>query len=98
MIENSKYIRFSRFQIAKKIYEKCIDLFSNHMELLFKSELKYSFKKGGPKKFDGKVAKSVKLLLITIMNLAILYEKEQRATDVWEVVIFGIWFGKSKKI
>lgn len=80
------------------MYEKCIDLFGNQMNLLLKSELKFSFKRGGAKKLEVKIAKSVRLLIIAVINLTVLYDRDQKAASAIELVDFGFSFGKRRPV
>lgn len=55
---------------------------------------KYVLKRGGVKKLEYKIAKSVKLLLIAVMNLTVLNDRENKSSASIELVVFGFWFGK----
>ncbi len=75
-----------RFIKAKRVYEKCIDIFG--------SMAKFVLKRGGVKKLEYKIANSVRLLLIAVMNLTVLYDRENKSSASIELVVFGFWFGK----
>ena len=89
MVEKGKY------GLARKIYEKCIELFSNQMPLLYSGEMRALTSKGKDK-IELKMSKSVKILLIAVMCLSVIYEREKKYDWLLEVLVFGYWFGKSK--
>lgn len=81
--------------MARKIYEKCIELFANQANLSFKLEPRPKTKtKGGKDKLEVKFAKSVKLLLIVCSVLSEIYRRLGMLEIALEVLVMGMWFGK----
>jgi hypothetical protein len=82
----------SRMAYAQKIYEKCIEVFSTQMTLLFTSSKHKSVGKSHHPKLTIKIVKAVRLLLIAIMNLSVIYSKTGLYDNVIEVLVLGEWF------
>jgi hypothetical protein len=83
-------------RLARKIFEKCIELFSNNMTILYTVDIKTTTSTGKDK-IEVKMAKAVKILLIVVMSLSIVYEKLQKFEWVTEILVFGQWFGERRR-
>lgn len=82
----------SRLSYAQKVYEKCIEVFSTQMTLLFTSSKHKSTGKSHHPKLMIKVVKAIRLLLVAVMNLSMIYSKTNQLDHVAEVLVFGEWF------
>lgn len=96
MKEDSRlFLLTTRLVLARKIYEKCIELFASQANLAFKMEPRVKPKsKGGKDKLEVKFAKAVKLLLVVTSSLSEIYRRLGQLEIALEALVLGIWFGK----
>ena len=84
---------------ARKIYEKCIEVFLTHMTLLLtapESEHLTEIKqKQAQTKLGIKIVIGIRMLLLAIVTLSIIYSKIQEDDLVIEVLVLGEWFVNS---
>lgn len=75
------------------MYEKCIDFFTNQVVLILSSLP--SKGRSGLNKSEIALGKAVKLLLISVINLAKLYQLEKEIDLIIEILQFGFWMVNS---
>jgi hypothetical protein len=79
-----------RLTYSQKIYEKCIEVFSTQMTLLFTSSKHKSTGKTHHPKLHMKVVKAIRLLLVAVMNLSMIYSKTSQFDKVIEVLVLCV--------